>query len=124
MNPSTAARTHIFSYPHIIWVETVRASGLLLTVLAPRRRIFSRTPRPQIIHTESVIYYSTPDQQSQYTIDLIQAGTEVIPPKSQYRVALSLAEVHEILHDTWGLTLPRGFHPRYPGKRRLRNSAA
>lgn len=109
--------THTFSYPHVIWVEAVRASGLLLTVLAPRKRIFSRTPVPRIVHTEPTVYYSTPDQKSEYTLDLISAGAEHVPPTSQYRVALSLSEVHEILYHTWGLALPRGYHPRYTGWR-------
>lgn len=96
------AKNHTPSYPWIVWVENVRGKMLMLAVYQPKR-VWLFWRGLEVVHEDGPIYFKSDRELLEFTEELIDAGIEVIPPGAQYRVAMSLDDVVEILKDTWGM---------------------
>lgn len=93
------------SRPWIIWIQPFRNNTLLLMVLAPKYQHFlhwfGRWKKTIEVHVDGPIYHSSPAEELEWMEKMIEAGATWVPDDVRYMTALSLADVHEIVEDTW-----------------------
>lgn len=86
-------------------MEEVHAGHLFLLVYKPRHsqflRWFGRWKVADVVHTDGPILYNTPDERLEWVEGMIEAGIAQVPRTARYMTALSLADVKEIVEDTW-----------------------
>lgn len=93
--------------PWIIWVENFRPHTLMLLVYKPKHNTFlkwnNRWRRTLLMHQDGPIYFASDREQAEWIQVMIEAGVTALPDPetTPYRVAMSLADVKEIVEDSW-----------------------